>query len=76
MFKRIFKELKKKAQENKVKGNIFTADAYYDAIKIIQDNLIQNDYIELGKSYDSKNYIVITENETDGSQSFTVRRRK
>ena len=76
MFNRIFKELKKKEQENKVKGNVFTANAYNDAIKIIQDNLRQHNYIELGKSYDSKKYIVITENETDGSQSFTVRRRK
>jgi len=76
MFDEIIEEIRSKIERYKNFGSIPYVEAYIDALEIIQNNLCKDDYIKIGKSYDSKDFVVVTENEADGSQSFTVRRRK
>ena len=76
MFDEIIEEIRSKIEKYRSFGSIAYVEAYVDALEIIQNNSNEGDYIKIGKSYDSKEYVIITENEADGSQSFTVRRRK
>ena len=76
MFDEIIEEIRSKIEKYRKFGSIAYVEAYIDALEIIQNNSNEDDYIKIGKSYDIKEFVIVTENETDGSQSFTVRRRK
>lgn len=34
------------------------------------------EYLKIGERYSSKDFVIITENEKDGSQSFFIKKRK
>lgn len=76
MFDGIIEEIRSKIEKYSSFGSIAYVEAYIDALEIIQNNSNKDEYIKIGKSYDSKEYVIVIENEADGSQSFTVRRRK
>ena len=79
MFDDLINAINEKIEYYKRLGNNDYVDAYLDVMKMISNSEaqkeIQDNYIQIGGTYNSKNYMIITINETDGTQSFIVKRR-
>ena len=71
----LIEKIKNLIDERENMGDGFRADAYRNALAVIRDSVKSHKYIELGKTYKSKDYLIVTANESDGSQTFIIRER-